>query len=435
MAFIIFRYYLKRGKMKALCISSIASNQGKTLLTTALLENYKNNVRPYKIGPDYIDPQFHFSICQTASINLDSFIMNESQVNWIFQKYNNKEIAICEGVMGFYDGMDKGSSAYDVSKALNIPSILLLDGSGSYITISAVLKGLKTYRNDNTIKAVVLNKLSSSMHYELIKKQIKADFDDIEVLGWIKKDLASLKNTHLGLDLIDANKDYLENISKDVLENIDLESLEKIANFESKQIDFYPFEKIKQKNKKISIIKDSNFSFLYHDNIEVLKELFKTVEFIDATKDEEISKDSDFVYIPGGYVETKEAYDKIKDSKKFKSSLKEHGKTKHIYAECAGLLYLGKKVDDYEMAGILDVEFTLNEKRTRLGYYFNEANMKGHAFHYTKPIDLSKGINILSKKPQGKGEVGSWKKDKVYGTYLHTMFRNNITHLKDYFGI
>jgi len=421
--------------MKALCVSAISSNEGKTLLTTALLQNFKKSVRAYKIGPDYIDPQFHKAICDRDSINLDSFIMNEEQVNWIFNKYNDQDISILEGVMGFYDGMDKGSSAYDVTKALNVPTVLLLDGSGSYITISAVLKGLKTYKDDNTIKAVVLNKLSSSMHYALIKKQIESDFDDVTVLGWIKKDLATLKETHLGLDLVDANKEVLEDISNEVLENIDLEKIEEIANFETKQTSDYPFDDFSKVNKKISIIKDKNFSFIYHDNIEFLKELFEQVEFIDSTKDEVISQDSDIVYIPGGYVETDTSYNRVKNSLNFKNSLINHAQSKHIYAECAGLLYLGKNVDEKQMSNILDVEFTLTQKRTRLGYYYSSAGLKGHAFHYTKPIDTKDGINILSKKPSGKGEYGSWKSNKVYGTYLHTMFRNNINYIKDYFGI
>ena len=112
--------------MKALCISAIASNQGKTILTMALLHHFKDSVRPFKIGPDFIDPQFHTRICHTPSVNLDTFMMNETQVKWIFNKYSDKEISICEGVMGFYDGMDKGSSAYDLSKLLNIPTVLLL---------------------------------------------------------------------------------------------------------------------------------------------------------------------------------------------------------------------------------------------------------------------------------------------------------------------
>ena len=55
--------------MKAICISAISSNQGKTLLTTALLHYFRKSVRAYKIGPDYIDPQFHEAICSRPSIN------------------------------------------------------------------------------------------------------------------------------------------------------------------------------------------------------------------------------------------------------------------------------------------------------------------------------------------------------------------------------
>ena len=421
--------------MKAICISAISSNQGKTLLTTALLHYFRKSVRAYKIGPDYIDPQFHEAICSRPSINLDTFLMNEKQVNWIFNKYNDQNISIIEGVMGFYDGMDKGSSAYDLTKLLKIPTLLLLDASGSYITISAVLKGLKTYKQDNTTKAVVLNKVSSLSHYELIKNQIEKDFDDVFVLGWIKKDLSTLKQTHLGLDLINANSQILENLSKDVLEYIDLEKLEDIATFTPNFIENYPFENFKKVDKKISIVKDENFSFIYYDNIIFLEEIFEKVEFIDSTKDEKISEDSDVVYICGGYVETTNAYDKIKNASNFRNSLINHSKTKYIYAECAGLLYLGNRVDNKQMSSILDVDFTLEKKRVRLGYYYSTNGIKGHAFHYTKPLDISNGVDILSKLENQKGEIGAWKNNKIYGTYLHTMFRNNINILKDYFGI
>ena len=73
--------------MKAICVSAISSNQGKTLLTTALLHYFRKSVRAYKIGPDYIDPQFHEIICSRPSINLDTFMMNKNQVKWIFNKY------------------------------------------------------------------------------------------------------------------------------------------------------------------------------------------------------------------------------------------------------------------------------------------------------------------------------------------------------------
>ena len=417
--------------MNSLSISAIASNQGKTVLTAALLHHFKSSVRAFKIGPDFIDPQFHESICGTPSVNLDTFLMNESQVEWIYSKYSDKNFSILEGVMGFYDGLDKGCSAYQVSKLLGVPTVLVLDGSGSYITVSAVLKGLKTYKSDNTIKAVVLNKLSSKMHFELIKKQILEDFDDVEVLGWIEKNLPTLKSTHLGLDLNETKK--LESLSNEVLKHIDLKKLKLMSTSNSSTCKEYPFEKFEKVNKKITIVKDENFSFVYHDNIEFLKETFTSVEFISAKKDEQVSEDSDVVYLPGGYIEVDDSYKKMQN---FKISLIKHAKTKHIYAECAGLLYLSQKIDDKPMSGILDLEFKLMDKRVRLGYYLSDLGIKGHAFHYSKPLNPPKGVELLSKKEDFKNaSYGSWKKEKVYGTYLHVTLRNNMEKLRGYFGI
>lgn len=414
--------------MRALCISAIGSNQGKTILTTALLSHFKNSVRPFKIGPDFIDPQFHTRIALKESINLDTFIMNEEQVKWMFAHYSDADISICEGVMGFYDGMDKGCSAYDVAKLLNIPTILIIDGSSSYITLSAVLKGLKSYREDNTIKGVVFNKVSSESHFTLIKNTIEKDFDDVLVLGWIQKSLQSLSDTHLGLDLEDMDK--IETISQEVLEHIDMQKLDALSQgFTPLHVESYPFEKVAKIDKKIAIVYDKNFSFLYPDNVAFLKEVFAEVVFVSATKDEKI--EADIVFIPGGYVESEASYGRIKNVYAFKNSLIEHAKTKPVYAECAGMLYLANRVDEKEMAGILDLDFTLHDRFQRLGYYYNSQRIKGHAFHYTNVVDAKEGKDILSKEKNGVGKVGSWREGRVYGTYLHTMFRSNVAILKE----
>jgi cobyrinic acid a,c-diamide synthase len=410
-----------------LCISAISSNQGKTILTSALLYYFKDSVRPFKAGPDFIDPQFHTKICGTPSINLDGFMMNARQLQWLYNRYSDKAVSILEGVMGFYDGMDKKSSAYDVSKLLRIPTILLLDGSGSYITLSAVLKGLKTYKRGNTIRGVVLNRIGSQSHYELIKMQIEKDFDDVAVLGWIPNHLSALKDTHLGLDLGDMDK--LEAISQEVLERIDIEGIKALGACEAKENTEYPFATLPKTDTKIAVVSDENFSFLYYDNLRFLQEVFADVVIVHPSHDEAIPEECGSVYICGGYVETPKAYDSICKAETFKNSLIKHARTKKIYAECAGLLYLGRYVDDKEMSGILDVSFTLEKRFQRLGYYTNEAGVKGHAFHYTKPLDDARGFDILSKTKKGDGRVGSWQNsDKnVFGTYLHTLFRSNPT--------
>ncbi|MEN4045733.1 MULTISPECIES: cobyrinate a,c-diamide synthase [Sulfurimonas] len=414
---------------KALLISAIASNQGKTLLTMALLYHYKKNVRPFKCGPDFIDPQFHERIAGIPSVNLDGYMMNQVQLQWMLTKYFDKDVAILEGVMGYYDGMDKGASAYDVAKTLNIPSLLILDAGGSYITVAAVLKGLLFFRKDNTIKAVVLNKISSAMHYELVKKHIEAECEGIVVCGWIQKGLQTLNATHLGLDLKELDSYMVEKISKEVLEHIDIEQLESVMKTVLENVSVYPFEKVIKRDEKCVLVKDENFSFVYHDNIEFLKELYKEVQFISSTKDEAIPDDADLVILPGGYVETDSHYAKIKDSHNFKNSLKEHVKTKKVYAECAGFIYLGETCDEKKMSKILPITFTLTKKRERLGYYkceFDGEVIKGHAFHYSKIIDAPKTDIKLYKVSKKSAKEGGYRQDNIFATYLHTMWRINF---------
>ncbi len=80
------------------------------------------------------------------------------------------------------------------------------------------------------------------------------------------------------------------------------------------------------------------------------------------------------------------------------------------------------------MSGILDIEFKLGKKRTRLGYYYGEDYetkelTKGHAFHYSF-VSGGIGGNIgLFKSNKNSMSDGGWKKGKVVGTYLHTMWR------------
>ena len=397
--------------------------------------HYKNSVRPFKIGPDFIDPLFHEKICQTPSVNLDTCVMNEAQVNWLFNKYSDKNISILEGVMGFYDGMDKNSSAYDVTKLLGVPTVIVLDASGSYITLSAIIKGLKTYQEGNTIKGVVFNHVGSFSHFELIKNQVEKDFDDIEVLGWIQNRLQTLDSTHLGLDLKDNKIEKLELMSKEVLKHIDLEKLEKITFCQKNETIEYPFEKIEKYDKNIAIVNDDNFSFLYHDNLNFLKEVFAKVTIVNGVKNEIIPDDTDIVFIVGGYIETNEAYSKIENSNYFKNSILNHAKNKKaIYAECAGLLFISNKVDDKKMLGLLDLDFTLGKTFSRMGYYENELGITGHAFHFTKLVDDTKvGEYKLYKKTIEDGKYAAFKDENVFGTYLHTMLRNNFSKIKKYF--
>jgi len=395
----------------------------------ALLHHYKKSVRPYKCGPDFIDPQFHAKIAQTPSINLDGYMMNTTQLQWLFANYFDRDVAIVEGVMGYYDGMDKSASAYDVAESLGIASLLVIDASGSYITISAVLKGMLEFRSNNTIKAVVLNKCSSQMHYELVKKHIEKELEGLVVCGWIEKNLPALSSTHLGLNLKELEDERVALITQEVLKHIELDALESVMSMKVREVELYPFQKPLKRDEVCVVVKDSNFSFIYEDNINFLKESYAEVAFIDSTKDEPIPTNADIVILPGGYVESEEAYAKVKNSTAFRDSLRVHAKRgKKIYAECAGLIYLGKSIDEKEMSGILPIEFKLGAKRERLGYYKCEVEsevVKGHAFHYSCITSAPKTELKLYKVSKKSAKEGGFSVGNIYATYLHTMWRVN----------
>jgi cobyrinic acid a,c-diamide synthase len=189
----------------------------------------------------------------------------------------------------------------------------------------------------------------------------------------------------------------------------------------------YPFEKIIKRDRLCVLVKDKNFSFIYEDNIAYLYEAFNKVIVIESTKDEAVPKNADIVILPGGYVETEDAYADLKDAHNFKNSLREYAKKgKKIYAECAGLIYLGEAIDDKTMSGILPITFTLTDKRERLGYYKCELDnevIKGHAFHYSKVVQAPQTDIKLYKVSKKSAKEGGWKQGNVFATYLHTMWR------------
>ncbi len=69
-----------------------------------LLQKKGIKVSSYKCGPDYIDTMFHTKALGISSRNIDLFLSDENTVKNILADTEN--LAVIEGVMGFYDGID-----------------------------------------------------------------------------------------------------------------------------------------------------------------------------------------------------------------------------------------------------------------------------------------------------------------------------------------
>ena len=115
-----------------------ASGSGKTLITCGLLQalvNRKMKVASFKCGPDYIDPMFHSRVIGTKSKNSGlPFLQYAETTRYLLGKNAaDCDIAVMEGVMGYYDGVggiSTKASAYDLADTTDTPVILVVNSRG-----------------------------------------------------------------------------------------------------------------------------------------------------------------------------------------------------------------------------------------------------------------------------------------------------------------
>ncbi len=120
--------------MKTFVIAAPASGSGKTTVTLALLAALTRRgvaVAPFKVGPDFIDP--------------DSWMCGDDGVRRSFAAGSTgAEVAIIEGVMGLFDGArgdDDGGSTAEVARLLDAPVLLVIDAKGQARSVAALVKG------------------------------------------------------------------------------------------------------------------------------------------------------------------------------------------------------------------------------------------------------------------------------------------------------
>jgi cobyrinic acid a,c-diamide synthase len=189
----------------------------------------------------------------------------------------------------------------------------------------------------------------------------------------------------------------------------------------------------------IGVIRDTAFQFYYPDNLEALERQGIRICEINALRDRTLPE-IDALYIGGGFPETQAA--ELAANEGFCRSLKaaaENGLP--IYAECGGLLYLGRslKVDErtYPMTSVLPVDFILEKRPQAHGYTIlevrgssqfleKEAIIKGHEFHYSRIVNLDDLPPMAYYMKRGGGINGTgdgltYKNVLACYTHLHAV--------------
>ncbi|WP_407462751.1 Ni-sirohydrochlorin a,c-diamide synthase, partial [Methanobrevibacter sp.] len=475
-------------------LAGTGSAVGKTTISTGIMKALQDeNVQPFKVGPDFIDPSYHTIATGNVSRNLDSFFMTESQIINSFErglKKSNSKMGIIEGVRGLYEGIspisDIGNTA-SIAKALDAPVVLLMDSRSLVKSAAAVVLGFKALDPEIRIEGVILNKVKGKRHYLKAKESVEK-LAKVPVIGGIpRNEEIAVEERHLGLvpalekEKINRNIELWGKIAEEYIDLDALKSIMKTSSkstvkdnmnkaFEEHEDEFNkhhneaielevtngakPGELWKTGNKtplKIGVAIDEIFTFYYKETLESLEENGAKIVPFSPYKDEEIP-DVDALYIGGGYPEVFKK-DLSENESMLKSINKFHNEDRPIYGECGGLIYLSKSIDGLDMVNAIPYSSEMTPKVQGLNYVVARSNQdnlisdegdvfRAHEFHYTKlNIDSTKGLvfDVL----RGRGVLNNMDGVSVRNTlanYIHIHacshpnfgynFTRNISELK-----
>jgi cobyrinic acid a,c-diamide synthase len=146
---------------------------------------------------------------------------------------------------------------------------------------------------------------------------------------------------------------------------------------------------------RIGVFFDKAFSFYYPENLEALQDAGAELIYINSFQDTLPGVDG--LYIGGGFPELYPA--ELEANHNLRSQVCSASREGlPVYAECAGLMYLGRSIIKhgrrYAMAGVFDTDAELRSKPLGHGYMQVEVNrvnpffkpgaiLKGHEFHYS----------------------------------------------------
>lgn len=415
---------------KAFLIAAPWSNSGKTTVTFGLarwLHNQGKSVQVFKCGPDYIDTIHHSAASQRPAINLDMVMMSNDHLIDVFQQYQkDSDISIVEGVMGLFDGAvkDQGSSAA-IAKLLDIPVILVVNANSMAYTVAPILYGLKHFDPQVKIAGVIFNFVKTESHYAFLKEACETV--GIPSLGYLPpNDEIKIPSRHLGLHIDQSFETCIEKAATHISKYIELPQLLESVKDHTIIDKSTTVSKTLKKRYRIAVANDEAFRFTYRENLRWLEAIGEVIYF-SPINDSELPE-ADYIYLAGGYPEL--YLQQLSENKTMLRQLKSAAdRGVGIYAECGGMMYLGKSIIDeegisYSMASIFSFKTSMEYKKLSLGYrkvVYKDLEIWGHEFHYSNILDDDEIPTIGQVFSAREKEVSTkiYQYKNVYASYIH----------------
>jgi cobyrinic acid a,c-diamide synthase len=431
-------------------IAADRSGAGKTTITLSLLaylQHHQFNIQSFKVGPDYIDPMFHQFVTQKPCRNLDPILTSEPYIKQCFTRHTqNTDYALIEGVMGLFDGVSPlidhiptGSTAH-IAQILNLPILFVIDCSRLSGSVAAIVHGFTTLNPNLKFAGLILNKVASDRHLELLKSALEPL--NIAILGIVRRqDHIHLPERHLGLvptDELPQLQTLIHQLTHLAADCFDWEKLLPLFQTEKQvKIQFNLKKPDLNLPVKIAVARDQAFSFYYQDNLDILQQLGAELIFWSPLNDTQVPENIQGFYFGGGFPElfAKQLSENSSAIKAIRDRISVGIPT---YAECGGLMYLCEEIIDFEnkswpMVGILPTKAFMG-KRLKLGYYQattlqnsplfpQKTTIFGHQFHRSDLTTESPNPVYKMKRYRQNQDnetiTEGWSFANLHASYLH----------------
>ncbi|MCR6544874.1 cobyrinate a,c-diamide synthase [Dehalobacterium formicoaceticum] len=418
-------------------ISAPHGQSGKTTVSIGLIGALVKSglaVQPFKKGPDFIDPSWLSQVSGRLCRNLDCYLMDEESIRASVAQAGSAgaQIAVVEGAMGMFDGLDlegSGSTA-QIAKIIEAPVILVVNCNRMTRSVAPLVKGFKDFDPQVHVAGVILNNVARPRHQDILIGAIEK-YCGLPVLGVIPKNAKfSIPNRHLGLVPAEENErlqQAIDDIVAIAQQTLDLKKIYEIAA-EAPALpiknDFDGAISSGTKDQvRVGIIKDRSFTFYYPENLESLERAGAELVYINALEDSTLPQ-VDALFIGGGFPEI--FAEELGRNQKIRAAIAQQIEAGlPVYAECGGLMYLGRSIISGEkhhpMVGVLPFDVLLKNKPQGHGYTIMEVEkenpffalhttVKGHEFHNSCVVNLeTSGIDFAFQVIRGHGVDG--KKD------------------------
>jgi cobyrinic acid a,c-diamide synthase len=349
--------------------------------------------------------------------------------------------------MGLYDGVsgadERGSSSH-LAKVLRCPVVLVIDAAAMARSAAALVMGFKALDPEVVLAGVIANNVAGNTHYQMVRTAIEKHVGT-PVLGYLKRTPSlGIPERHLGLVPKPEGAqrlEFYERIASEVEKTVDIDALlavTEVGPLPSFRSSVFQGGK-KATRGRIAVAFDEAFNFYYQDNLDLLAHQGAEVVKFSPIRDSQLPPGTGLVYIGGGFPEMFGM--QLAENAQMLDSIRDHARRqKPVYAECGGLMYLSRSIDDFEsrrheMAGLVPARVRMTRSRVALGYVTARAvrdtflcrrgeQFRGHEFHYSTLQDTQRAEFAFELRKASRSQVKSDGiiADRVLACYAHAHF-------------